>query len=134
VQFDLECALCQHRIWLYNEWGWSDCTAWTNEAAVMSVFWRWEDLTPASETYDIGFVYGLDAGGNGDSYPGTVTPASPGQRRYVTLYTSSAFPAGTPLWVYIGSQQRLFAWLNDVSINMWVNAAWYVTGIRVRSV
>jgi len=134
VQFDLQCALCKHRIWLSNEWGWSDCTAWTNEAAVMSVFWRWEDVTPASETYDIGFVYGLDANGNGDHYPGTVSPVAPGQRRTVTLYTTSTFPAGTPLWLYVGTQQRLFAWLNDVSINMWVNSAWYVTGIRARVV
>jgi hypothetical protein len=134
VQFDLQCAVCQHRIWLSNEWGWSDCTAWTNEAAVMSVFWSWEDYTPASETYDIGFVYGLNADGNGDHYPGTVSPAAPGQRRTVTLYTTSAFPAGAPLWLYVGSRQRLFAWLNDVSINVWLNSAWYVTGIRVRVV
>lgn len=134
VQFDLECAVCQHSIWLSNEWGWSDCTSWTNEAAVMSVFWSWEDFTPASEGYDIGFVYGLDGNGNGDHYPGGATPALPGQRRTVTLYTTSSFTAGTPLWLYVGSQQRLFAWLNDVSADLWVNSAWYVTGIRVRSV
>ncbi len=134
ISFDVQSAFCQHRIWLYDEWGWSACHAWTNEDAVIAAFWDWDDYDPKSEVRDFQFVWGLEASGDGEDYPGTDTPVPAGRWRTVTLYSTMAFPAGVPIWLYVGTQQRISARLNDVSANLWVNSGWYLSAIRVRTV
>ncbi|RRB07735.1 hypothetical protein [Larkinella rosea] len=134
IRFDVECAFSQHCLETWDEWGWSDYTAWTNEAAVASVFWKWEDVTPATESVDLHFVWGLDGHGDGESSPGVVYPVPAAQLRTLTVYTNMSFPANVNLWIYIGTKQRFYGIINDVSINTFVNAGWYIRRIQVNSI
>lgn len=132
VEFDVQCSFSEHCIESWDEFGWSHYSAWTQERAVLSVFWNWEDVTPATETRDDYFVWGLDANGGGGSSSGVVHAVPAGQIRTLTMRTNMAFPAGVTVWVYVGTEQIVFAQTNDVSVNLFTNSAWFITGIRVR--
>lgn len=135
VEFDIQCSFSEHCIETYDEWGWSDYTAWTNEESVVSVFWDWPDggvpMMLQTELRDPWFVWGLDGNGDGESYPGVVHPVPAGQTRTITVYTDVATPKGVLVWVYVGTAQKLWAFMNDVTLNSFTNAAWFITRIRV---
>jgi hypothetical protein len=131
VELDVQCSFSQHCIETRNEWGWSDHTAWTNEEAVVGILWKWEDDVPATESRDPYFVWGLDTSGSGDSSPHTVNPVPAGQLRTLAVYSNMAFPAGVTVLVYVGTCQGLLGYVNDVSLNTFVNSAWFVTQMRV---
>lgn len=134
IVFDIECSFAQHFIHTGDEFGWSEYYARTNEMAVVSVFWNWEDVNPATESADVYFVWGLDSSGDGESSPGIVYPVPAAQERTLTVYTNVSFPAGVTLWIYVGTQQRFSATVNDVSINTFVNSGWYIKRIQVNNV
>ncbi|MBC7920854.1 MAG: hypothetical protein H7Z75_07145 [Ferruginibacter sp.] len=134
VEVDYHCVYCQHCIQTWDEYGWSDGWGWTNEAAVMSVFWNWEDVTPATENFDYNLVWGLNFSGDGEKSPGLQYPVSGGLVRKMSLTTQSSFPAGATVVVYVGAQQRMRAQLNDVGINTFVHSQWYVSQINVQNV
>lgn len=131
VQFDIECAWSEHRIGAYNEWGNSDYNAYTSEQAVVGVFWNWVDVTPAVEVVDYSLVHGLEGHGSGDYYPGTINLVPAGQLRTMTVFPQMSFPAGVTLWVYVGTQQHTFAYLNDVSCSLFANSGWHFKEIRI---
>jgi hypothetical protein len=134
VKADLTALLCRHFVSTDDEWGWSDFHAVTRGRLIMAVFWRWEDVDPASEVSDDWFVAGLDCSGDGESFPGTSVQATPGERRIVNLFTDMAFPAGQNLWVYVGLSDRIWAFLNDVSIDISIDSAWQLNSIAIRSI
>lgn len=133
VKADLTNLFCQHHISTDDEWGWSDFHATTRGRLILAVFWKWEDVDPANEVADSWFVGGLDCSGDGESYPGTTVQATPGERRIVDLYTTMAFPAGQELWVYVGLSDRIYAWLNDVGIDISIDSAWQLNSLAIRS-
>lgn len=44
-----------------------------------------------------------------------------------------AFPAGRELWIYVGVADRIWALLNDVSIDISIDSAWQLNSLAVRS-
>lgn len=131
VEIDVQCSFAEHCIESVNEFGWSDFFAWTNERIVLGVFWNWEDVTPATEIRDQNFVWGLDSSGGGGSSSGVIHPVPAGQIRTLTMHTNMAFPAGSTVWVYVGTEQVIHSIANDVGVNLFTNSAWFITGIRV---
>jgi hypothetical protein len=134
VKVDLTALVCRHHISTEDEWGWSDFQANTRGGLVMAVFWNWEDVNPASEVTHLWFIAGLTGSGDGESYPGTSTQALPGERRIINMFTQEAFPAGRPLWIYVGLADRIYAFLNDVSIDISIDSAWVLNSLAIRSV
>jgi len=134
VKADLTALLCRHHVSTYDEWGWSDFHAITRGRLIAAVFWNWEDNDPANEVSDDWFVGGLDCSGDGESFPGTSVQATPGERRIVNLFSSMAFPAGQNLWVYVGLSDRIYSWINDVSIDISIDSAWVLNSISIRSI
>lgn len=133
VKADLTNLFCQHHISTSDEWGWSEFHATTRGRLILAVFWNWTDDVPANEVADSWFVGGLDCSGDGESFPGTTVQATPGERRIVDLYTTMAFPQGQDLWVYVGLSDRIYAFLNDVEINISVDSAWQLNSLAIRS-
>lgn len=131
VQFDVACGLCEHCIETNDEYGWSSYNAWTRESAVVSAFWNLEDATPATETRNVSFVSGLQGNGDGESYPGKQNPHTSGTVRTITMSTDLSFPAGSNLWIYVGTEQSFSAAFHDVGVNILISSYWFVTGIRV---
>lgn len=129
IQFEVTCLLSQHCLETYNEWGWSEYGAFTQERFVIGILRNWEDEVPVTES-DV-LIGGTSGEGNGDSCPGVHYLSTPGQVRTLTLQTKLAFPAQVPLWIYVGTLQRIYADLNDVSINTFVSSAWRFTQIRI---
>ncbi|NID09548.1 hypothetical protein [Fibrivirga algicola] len=129
IQFEVTCLLSQHCLETYNEWGWSEYGAFTQERFVMGILWNWEDEVPVTESDVV--LGGTHGEGNGDSCPGVRYLSTPGQVRTLTLQTKMAFPAQVPLWIYVGTLQRIYADLNDVSINTFVSSAWQFTQVRI---
>ncbi|RJF86098.1 hypothetical protein [Sphingomonas cavernae] len=134
VKADLSALFCRHHISTEDEWGWSDFHATTRGRLVMAVFWNWEDVDPANEVSHQWFVSGLDCRGDGESFPGTSVQAVPGERRIINLFTEMAFPAGRELWVYVGTADRIWALLNDVSIDISIDSAWLLNSLAIRSI
>ena len=134
VKADLSALVCRHHISTYDEWGWSDFHATTRGRLVLAVFWNWEDVNPANEVSHQWFVSGLDCQGDGESFPGTSIQALPGERRIINLFTEIAFPAGRDLWVYVGAADRIWAFLNDVSIDISIDSAWLLNSLAIRSI
>ncbi len=133
VSADLSALLCRHHVSTYDEFGWSDFRATTRGRLVLAVFWTWEDVEPANEVSDQWFASGLDCSGDGESFPGTSIQAVPGERRVINLFTDMAFPAGRELWIYVGVADRIWALLNDVSIDISIDSAWQLNSLAVRS-
>lgn len=134
IKADLTALLCRHHVSTYDEWGWSDFHATTRGRLIAAVFWNWEDNDPANEVSHDWFAAGLDCSGDGESFPGTSVQATPGERRIVNLFTSMAFPAGQNLWVYVGLSDRIYSWINDVSIDISIDSAWVLNSISLRSI
>jgi hypothetical protein len=86
-----------------------------------------------SEEADQTVIPGLDIQGDGESSPGTVAQADPGERRIVDFYTDEAYPAGKTVWIYIGIADRIGAGVNDVSIDISLDSAWQVSQLAVLS-
>ncbi|MDX0637816.1 hypothetical protein GOD58_05275 [Sinorhizobium medicae] len=133
VSADLSALLCRHHVSTYDEFGWSDFRATTRGRLVLALFWTWEDVEPANEVSDQWFASGLDCSGDGESFPGTSIQAVPGERRVINLFTDMAFPAGRELWIYVGVADRIWALLNDVSIDISIDSAWQLNSLAVRS-
>jgi hypothetical protein len=131
VEIVFQCAWCQHCIETYNEWGWSDGWVDTNEEAVMAVFWNWEDVVPASESF-YGSLAKTSYSGNGDHNPYIQYPVSSGQLWKAKLFSQTSFPAGATLVIYVAARQGVGAWVNDVSVNTFVNSDWFVKEVRIR--
>lgn len=134
VKADLSALICRHHISTEDEFGWSDFHAITTGKLVMAVFWNWEDVDPANEVSHQWFVSGLDCRGDGESFPGTSTQALPGERRIINLFTDAAFPAGHSIWVYVGVNDSIWTFLNDVSINISIDSAWLLNSLAIRSI
>lgn len=134
VKADLTCLFCRHHISTYDEWGWSDFHATTRGRLIMAVFWNWEDVDPANEVSQQWFVGGLDCSGDGESYPGTSVQAVPGERRILNLFSEMAFPANRDVWVYVGLSDKIWAILNDVSIDLSIDSSWLLNSVAIRSI
>jgi hypothetical protein len=134
VKADLTALFCRHHVSTEDEWGWSDFHATTRGRLIMAAFWKWEDNDPANEVSDQWFVGGLDCRGDGESFPGTTVQATPGERRIVNLFSDMAFPANQDIWVYVGLSDRIYAFLNDVSIDISIDSAWQLNSIAIRSI
>ncbi|MEF0943751.1 hypothetical protein [Rhizobium sp. BR 362] len=134
VKADLSALICRHNISTDDEWGWSDFHATTRGRLVLAVFWNWEDVDPANEVSDQWFVAGLDCSGDGESFPGESVQAVPGERRIINLFTSMAFPANQKVWVYVGLSDQIWAFLNDVSIDISIDSAWLLNSLAIRSI
>lgn len=131
VGAELICLLCRHHISTSDEWGWSDFWCRTGTALAVSVFWNHDDGAAASENLELTVAGGLEVHGDGESYPGTVIQVAPGEQRSVDFYTDVAFPAGKTVWIYAGISNRIFATLNDVSIDAWVESRWQLASLAV---
>jgi hypothetical protein len=134
VKADLSALICRHNISTDDEWGWSDFHATTRGRLVLAVFWNWEDVDPANEVSDQWFVAGLDCSGDGESFPGESVQAVPGERRIINLFTTMAFPANQKVWVYVGLSDQIWAFLNDVSIDISIDSAWLLNSLAIRSI
>ncbi len=134
IEIDMECSLCQHRISTKDEFGWSDYEAETREVLSTGILWNWEDPDLGVELRDDYFVPGLRGSGDGEKSPGTVYPVSAGSKRTYAKYIDNvSLFAGQSVFVYIGTEQRLWAFLNDVSCNIFTNGAWYITEVRIQT-
>lgn len=76
---------------------------------------------------------GLNVRGDGESSPGTVAAAGPGDRKTVNFYPDIAFAAGRTVWIYVGVDNYIFAVLNDVSIDASVDSCWQLASLAVTS-
>jgi hypothetical protein len=134
VEIDMECSLCQHRISTKDEFGWSDYDAETREVLSTGLLWNWEDPDLGVELRDDYFVPGLRGSGDGEKSPGTVYPVAAGSKRtYVKYISNVSLFAGQNVYVYVGTEQRLWAFLNDVSCNIFTNGAWFITEVRIQT-
>ncbi len=133
VRADLSALVCTHRISTEDEFGWSDFVANTRGGLTMAVFWDLEDAEPDVAVHHPWFIAGLQGAGDGESFPGTTTQALPGERRIVSMFTETAFAAGSQVWVYVGLADRIFAVLNDVSIDISIDSAWVLNSLAIRS-
>lgn len=133
VKADLSALFCRHHVSTDDEWGWSDFHATTRGRLILAVFWDFADEVPTNEVSDQWFVSGIDCSGDGEDYPGTRVEAVPGERRIINLFTDMAFPAGKLLWVYVGLSDRIYAFLNDVSIDISIDSAWQLNSLAIRS-
>ena len=131
VTADLIALLCRHHASTSDEWGWSDFHARTRSTVVLSIFWDHDDGQPMSEVFSQPLVQGLDARGDGESFPGTVIQVDPGERRSLNLFTDVAFPAGKIVWVYIGIADYVYTLLNDVGIDISLDSAWQLSSLTV---
>lgn len=134
VLVELECGFCQHCIQTWDEYGWSDVSAVTREILSVGVLYNWADPDLGVEVRDYGLVYGLRASGDGERSPGVVYPYQGGTKRYFLKYINVNLPAGTGLYVYVGTEQQAWSWLNDVSCNIFTNSGWYVKSVNVQTV
>jgi hypothetical protein len=100
----------------------------------MAAFWNWEDVNPANEVSHQSFVVGLDCSGDGESFPGTSIQAFPGERRIINLFSEMAFPEGQQIWIYVGVADKIWAFLNDVGIDISLDSAWLLNSLAVRSI
>jgi hypothetical protein len=129
VEVDMTSAFGNHFVDTDDEWGTSDCWVETREDVLVDIYWDWNDWTP--DSHSEGFItwsYTADTEHWIDGYP-----FPPGRRRTAILYPNAAFPAGHTVLVYVAMRPKAYAWLNDVSVTAGVNAAWYVTQIRVEA-
>lgn len=133
VEIDIECSWCQHYIGTWDEFGWSDYSAYTREVLSVGILYNWEDPNLGTEVRDETFVFGLRGSGDGESSPGLVYPVPAGQKRTIVKYTNVSLPAGIGVYVYVGTEQQAWAWLNDVSCNIFTNSSWFVTGVRIQT-
>ena len=97
----------------------------------MAVFWNWEDVVPASESFH-GSLAKTFYSSNGDNSPYIQYPVSSGQMRKAKLFSHTSFPAGATLVIYVGARQGVGAWVDDVSVNTFVNSDWFVKEVRIR--
>lgn len=134
IQVDMECSFCQHCIQTWDEFGWSDVSAVTREILSVGVLYNWEDPDLGTEIRDEYFVYGLRASGDGETSPGVVYPVSAKTKRSFVKYINVPLPAGAGVYVYVGTEQQAWSWLNDVSCNIFTNSAWSVTRVRVQTI
>ncbi|MDR7145312.1 hypothetical protein [Rhizobium sp. BE258] len=134
VKADLQSLYCHHSVVTEDEFGWSDFNASTRSRLVLAVFWNWEDVDPANETSDQWFVAGISCSGDGESYPGDTTQVQPGQRRIVNLYTTMAIEENVKVWIYVGLADEIWAFLNDVSIDIAIDSSWLLNSLSVRSI
>ena len=49
-----------------------------------------------------------------------------------SLFSQTSFPAGATLVIYVAARQGVGAWVNDVSVNTFVDSEWFVKEVRVR--
>jgi hypothetical protein len=131
VTADLVALLCRHHASTSDEWGWSSFHAQTRSTVVLSIFWDHDDGQPMSEVVSQPLVQGLEARGDGESFPGTVIQVAPGERRTLNLFTDVAFPAGKTVWVYIGMADYVWSLLNDVGIDISLDSAWQLSSLTV---
>ncbi len=131
VTADLTCLVCEHRISTSDEWGWSEVFAFTQSGVRFEVFWERDDGEPMTADFRQRFVPGLDASGDGESYPGMKVMVGPGERRSVNFFTDVAFPAGKTVWVYVGVSDFVYARINDVSIDISMDSAWQLSSLTV---
>lgn len=131
IEAELICLVCSHHIRTWDEWGWSDIDCTLTTSAVLSVFWGHDDSQPVSETMDRPLAPGLQAHGDGEDSPGTVVQVSAGEPRSVSFYTDYAFPAGKTVWLYAGLTNQIFAALNDVSVESWLDTRWQLASLSV---
>ncbi|MBD2164950.1 hypothetical protein H6G04_11110 [Calothrix membranacea FACHB-236] len=134
IEIDMECSLCQHRISTKDEFGWSEYEAETREVLSTGLLWNWSDPDLGVEIRDDYFVPGLRGSGDGEKSPGTVYPVPAGSKRtYIKYIDNVSLFAGQSVFVYVGTEQRLWAFLNDVSCNIFTNSAWFITEIRIQT-
>lgn len=131
ITVDLTCLVCEHKISTSDEWGWSEFVAFTQSGVELDVFWEHDDGVPMTEAFRQRFVPGLDASGDGESYPGAKVIVGPGERRSLNFLTDVAFPAGKTVWVFVGMSDFMYARLNDVSIDISMDTAWQLTSLTV---
>jgi hypothetical protein len=133
ITVELQCVFDEHRIWTYDEYGWSNCGIFTSERIHVGALWDWADNTPKGETVSGNLTPLFYTYGDGESYPGTSNRAPSGATASVTLFLEATFPAKTPLWLYAGLKVELSAVLDDVSANVWANSCWLVRSIQVKT-
>jgi hypothetical protein len=131
ISAELICLVCKHHVRTWDEWGWSDftCTSLTN--FVVSVFWGHDDAVPMSEELFNTLAAGIKASGDGESYPGTVVQVAPGDTRSAKYYTDVAFPAGKTVWIYAGVANQIYAALDDVAIEAWIDTRWQLASLSI---
>lgn len=131
VTADFTCLVCRHGIQTSDEWGWSDFFAFTQTGVKVDVLWERDDGVSMTEDFRQRFVPGLQASGDGESYPGTQVAVGPGERRSVNVLTDVAFPAGKTVWIFVGMSDFLYARLNDVSVDISMDTAWQLSTLTV---
>lgn len=134
IGVEIECGWCEHCINTWDEFGWSDVSAVTREILSVGLLYNWEDPDLAVDIRDNNFVYGLWASGDGENSPGVVYPHHTGWKRYFVKDINVFLPAGVGVYIYVGTEQQAWSWLNDVSCNIFTNSAWYVKRVSIQSV
>jgi hypothetical protein len=124
VWFRLRSASARSHIWLDDEWGWSDSHSrmWSHltvnvspvlaDKDEMQIWWAWAKGSPDSKTYQ------------NDWYtPGTV--------HWFHMTTSAPIPANSWTLLKVGTYDRRYTWLNDVSTWQMMRNRWYLEELYV---
>jgi hypothetical protein len=124
VWFRLQCASARSHIWLDDEWGWSDSHTrmWSHltvnvspvlaDQDSMQIWWAWAKGNPNSKTY------------LNDWY-------TPGQALWFNMKTSAPVPANIWTLVKVGTYDKRYTWLNDVSTWQMMRNRWFVESLWI---
>lgn len=128
VAIGLTRAFGQHFIDTDDEAGWSFCNVQVKESAVAEVYWDWNDWTADSH---VERVLAQSGTFSSEKWVDRI-PVPAGAFRNAFLYDPNiVFPAGHTVVVYAGTQEHVYAWVDDVSVRASANAAWYVGWITL---
>jgi hypothetical protein len=128
VSFGLTRAFGNHFIDTDDEVGWSYCNVQIKESAVAEVYWDWNDWSadshverPLANSGTISSEKWIDT-----------NPIPAGAFRSANLYNPNiVFPSGQTVVVYVGTQEHVYAWVDDVRVRASANAAWYINWITL---
>lgn len=128
VYVQLTRAFGKHFIDTDDEAGWSFCNVQVKESAVAEVYWDWNDWTADSH---VERVLAQSGTFSSEKWVDKI-PIAAGQSRGAFLHDPNiVFPAGQTIVVYAGTQEHVYAWVDDVSVRASANATWYVNAITV---
>ncbi len=133
IEVRLSANFCEHSIQTSDEFGISSCLVFTREHLECAFIWKFEDevLQGSSSVSLVPGLYTASTTFSSFGGDGKAIFASPGDTRNIQVYPKTKIPQGAQVWLYIGTQCRVGAALNDVSTSAWINSSWSITEVAV---